>query len=76
MTCKTFRLFDRDLLWPAVRESFIKLSPAVQWRNPVMFVVYVGSILTTLLCVQAFVAINFVVKIGYASEVIWVSVKK
>ena len=28
------------------------------------------------LCVQGFVAINFVVKIGYASEVIWLSVKK
>ncbi len=27
-------------------------------------------------CVQGYVAINFVVKIGYASEVIWVSVKK
>ncbi len=27
-------------------------------------------------CVQGFVAINFVVKLGYASEVIWVSVKK
>jgi len=27
-------------------------------------------------CVQGFVAINFVVKIGYASEVIWLSVKK
>jgi len=27
-------------------------------------------------CVQGFVAINFVVKIGYSSEVIWVSVKK
>jgi hypothetical protein len=27
-------------------------------------------------CVQGFVAVNFVVKIGYASEVIWVSVKK
>jgi K+-transporting ATPase ATPase B chain len=26
----------------------------VQWRNPVMFVVYVGSILTTLLWMQAF----------------------
>jgi len=26
-----------------------KLDPRVQWRNPVMFVVYVGSILTTLL---------------------------
>jgi hypothetical protein len=28
------------------------------------------------ICVQSFVAINFVVKIGYASEVIWVTVKK
>ncbi len=27
-------------------------------------------------CVQSFVAINFVVKIGYSSEVIWLSVKK
>jgi hypothetical protein len=27
-------------------------------------------------CVQGYVAINFVVKIGYASEVIWVTVKK
>jgi len=27
-------------------------------------------------CVQSFVAINFVVKIGYASEVIWITVKK
>ena len=27
-------------------------------------------------CVQAFVAINFVVKIGYCSDVIWLSVKK
>ena len=33
--------------------SFRKLNPRVQWRNPVMFVVYVGSILTTVLWVQA-----------------------
>ena len=45
-------LFDRALLWPAVGQSFAKLSPRVQWRNPVMFVVYVGSILTTLLGLQ------------------------
>ncbi|MGO9988278.1 MAG: potassium-transporting ATPase subunit KdpB [Steroidobacteraceae bacterium] len=38
---------------PAIADSFRKLSPAVQLRNPVMFVVYVGSILTTLLFVQA-----------------------
>jgi K+-transporting ATPase ATPase B chain len=46
-------LFDRTLLWPAIIESFRKLDPRAQWRNPVMFVVYVGSILTTLLWIQA-----------------------
>ncbi|HEV7391921.1 MAG TPA: potassium-transporting ATPase subunit KdpB, partial [Burkholderiales bacterium] len=35
--------------------SFVKLLPQHQWRNPVMFVVYVGSILTTILYVQALV---------------------
>ena len=36
-------------------DSFRKLTPQRQVRNPVMFVVYVGSILTTLLFVQALV---------------------
>ena len=44
---KPFVLLDPALLKPAVIASFTKLSPQVQWRNPVMFVVYVGSILTT-----------------------------
>jgi potassium-transporting ATPase ATP-binding subunit len=34
-------------------DAFAKLAPATQWKNPVMFVVYLGSILTTLLGVQA-----------------------
>jgi K+-transporting ATPase ATPase B chain len=38
---------------PAIADAFRKLSPRVQLRNPVMFVVYIGSILTTVLCVQA-----------------------
>ena len=33
--------------------SFRKLNPLEQMRNPVMFVVYVGSLLTTALWVQA-----------------------
>jgi K+-transporting ATPase ATPase B chain len=53
MTRKTFTLFDPTLVKPAIVESFKKLSPAVQWRNPVMFVVFIGSIITTLLWVQA-----------------------
>ncbi|HXW73332.1 MAG TPA: potassium-transporting ATPase subunit KdpB [Steroidobacteraceae bacterium] len=46
-------MFDRTLLGPAVADSFRKLDPRLQWRNPVMFVVYVGSILTTVLWFQA-----------------------
>jgi len=53
MTRKTFGLFDAALVKPAIVDSFKKLSPAVQWRNPVMFVVYVGSIITTILWIQA-----------------------
>lgn len=53
MTRKTFTLFDPALTLPAIADAFRKLNPAVQWRNPVMFVVYVGSILSTLLCLQA-----------------------
>ncbi|AMO94329.1 K+-transporting ATPase, B subunit [Collimonas fungivorans] len=40
---------------PAIVASFKKLAPQTQLRNPVMFVVYVGSILTTLLYFQALI---------------------
>jgi potassium-transporting ATPase ATP-binding subunit len=46
-------LFDPAILRQAVIDSFRKLTPQRQVRNPVMFVVYVGSILTTLLFFQA-----------------------
>jgi potassium-transporting ATPase ATP-binding subunit len=48
-------MFDRSLMWPAVVDACRKLDPRVQWRNPVMFVVYIGSILTTALWIQALV---------------------
>jgi K+-transporting ATPase ATPase B chain len=37
----------------ALRDSVRRLTPRYQWRNPVLFVVYVGAILTTLLWLQA-----------------------
>lgn len=52
-TNQSLSLMDTALLAPALRGAFAKLSPAAQWRNPVMFVVYVGSILTTLLWLQS-----------------------
>jgi K+-transporting ATPase ATPase B chain len=42
-------MFDPVLVKPAIAESFRKLKPRTQLRNPVMFCVYVGSILTTTL---------------------------
>ncbi len=49
MTRPTPTLFDPALVRPALADAFRKLDPRVQWRNPVMFVVYVGSAFTTAL---------------------------
>ncbi|HWM78541.1 MAG TPA: potassium-transporting ATPase subunit B, partial [Methylomirabilota bacterium] len=54
-SAKARSLFDLAILRQATIDSFKKLTPRRQVRNPVMFVVYVGSILTTLLWVQALV---------------------
>src|SRR5271163_2757413 len=48
-------LFDRAIVGRAVIDSFRKLDPRHQVRNPVMFVVEVGSLFTTALFVQALV---------------------
>jgi len=50
---KRLGMFDAVLMRPAALDAFRKLSPRAQWRNPVMFVVYVGSILCSVLFVQA-----------------------
>src|SRR3954447_6337401 len=49
----TMSMFDPALLRPAIADSFRKLTPRTQFRNPVMFCVYVGSILTTVLWLAA-----------------------
>ena len=41
------------MLKAALVDSVRRLTPRYQWRNPVMFVVYVGSLLTTLLWIAA-----------------------
>jgi len=46
-------LFDASLAGPALVDAFKKLGLRTQLRSPVMFVVWVGSIITTLLYLQA-----------------------
>lgn len=49
MSRKQLALFEPVLLVQALTDAVKKLSPRAQWRNPVMFVVWAGSVLTTLL---------------------------
>ena len=52
---KARALFDPSIVRRAIIDSFLKLDPRHQVKNPVMFVVEVGSVLTTLLFLQALV---------------------
>jgi len=47
-------LWDPSILKIAIRDSFLKLSPRHQIRNPVMFTVYIGALLTSSLYIQSF----------------------
>ena len=43
----TITLWDRSILRGAVGDSFAKLDPRIQFKNPVMFIVEIGSVITT-----------------------------
>ena len=47
-------IFDPAIVKPAIGSAFAKLDPRVQVRNPVMFVVWVVSVLTTLLAIAGY----------------------
>jgi potassium-transporting ATPase ATP-binding subunit len=52
-TGRPVQILTAPILSAAIRESFAKLDPRVQVRNPVMFVVYLGSLYTTLIGLAA-----------------------
>ena len=41
------RLFTKEIAIQAIKDSFIKLNPAVLVKNPVIFIVGIGAVLTT-----------------------------
>jgi len=49
---KTVAGLSTDLLGRAILDSFRKLDPRTLWRNPVMFVVEIVALLTTILVVR------------------------
>jgi K+-transporting ATPase ATPase B chain len=44
-------LFPREIVVSALKQSFVKLHPATMFRNPVMFTVYIVTIIMAVVCV-------------------------
>jgi K+-transporting ATPase ATPase B chain len=44
------KLFQKDLMQEAFKQSFIKLSPKTMFRNPVMFTVWIGTVVMAFVC--------------------------
>jgi len=56
---ETFKsMLDPAFVKPALLEAFRRLAPQAQWKNPVMFVCYIGAALTTGLGIQAIVGVG------------------
>lgn len=49
MQHKRKSILSADLVLEAIQDSLVKLNPQTQFRNPVMFVTYLGAIFTTIL---------------------------
>jgi K+-transporting ATPase ATPase B chain len=54
MVSRQRALFDREIIGPAVVESFKKLDPRWQLKNPVMFIVEVGALVSAIFAVRDF----------------------
>src|ERR1700677_828031 len=58
---RRFGLFAPHLMRAALKQSFVMLRPDIQWKNPVMFVVEVGTVLS--------IVFTLAQLLGYPSQV-------
>ena len=58
-------LFAPQLLRQALRQAFVMLRPDIQWKNPVMFVVEVGTVLTFLYTIAVLFGYQSQASVGY-----------
>src|SRR5665647_970833 len=52
-------LFNKKILLQATKDSFIKLNPVILIKNPVIFMVGIGSVLTTITVLSGLFSGNF-----------------
>uniref|UniRef100_UPI00058C9891 potassium-transporting ATPase subunit KdpB n=1 Tax=Clostridium polynesiense TaxID=1325933 RepID=UPI00058C9891 len=58
MSKNKLKAVDKNILIRAIKDSFKKLNPKIQIQNPVMFIVYIASILTSILYIAALFGIK------------------
>ena len=58
-------LFEPELLKAAFWQSLVMLRPDIQWKNPVMFVVEVGTVMTIIYTIAKFMGYQTAAGIGY-----------
>ncbi|MEI6091178.1 MAG: potassium-transporting ATPase subunit KdpB [bacterium] len=57
------KTFDKKLIATAIKDSFIKLNPKTQIKNPVMFIVLLGAVITSLITISQFNPFNIQISI-------------
>jgi K+-transporting ATPase ATPase B chain len=62
---RRYGLFAPHLLRAALKQSFVMLRPDIQWKNPVMFVVEVGTVLTLLFTIATLLGFSSQVPVTY-----------
>lgn len=62
---RRYGLFEPSLLNAAFVQSFAMLRPDIQWKNPVMFVVEVGTVLTFVFTIARLAGYPSQVPVGY-----------
>ena len=58
-------LFAPNLRATAVKHAFVMLRPDIQWKNPVMFVVEVGTVLSIVYTIATIAGFGGVAKLSY-----------
>lgn len=73
---KTSIFKNKKIMLRAIQDSFLKMDPRIQFKNPVMFIVYITSILSTILFVCALCGIhdNSTLFILYITVLLWFTV--
>jgi K+-transporting ATPase ATPase B chain len=66
---KAISIWDANIFKRALADSFVKLNPLKMMKNPVMFVVEVGAVLTTLQFVRGIVAPTETTNFGFELQI-------